>query len=249
MLVGLGLIIASGCVVNNYIDRDIDKHMKRTAKRSLVTGDISVTNALIFATILGISGTLILAYFVNSLSAYTALAGFILYVLVYTPLKRITSLSTLIGSFSGAIPPVVGYVAVSDRYDAAVLLLFLIVAVWQMPHFYAIGIFRRTEYAAAKLPILSVVNSIKTVRLQISLYIALFILASSLLYFYGFTSQWYLGAMLIISTFWFVYSVKKIKNTEKWAKNIFVLSLLTLLIFCISLSLDSSFIHLSSFCY
>ena len=145
MMAGLASIIASGCVFNNYIDRGIDSKMKRTKNRALVTGEVSTTNALVFTSILLAIGSFLLGYFTTPLALWVAIFGFFAYVVVYGIWKRQSVHGTEVGSISGAVPPVVGYVAVTGSLDTSAVILFLLLVLWQMPHFYAIGIFRRSE--------------------------------------------------------------------------------------------------------
>ena len=177
MLVGTSLVIASGCVLNNYLDISIDKQMARTKKRALVTGTITSKNALIFATILGLSGEIILLIFTNLLTALIGLFGLFVYVIVYGAAKRRSTHGTLVGSLSGAVPPVAGYTAVTGSLDWAALTLFLILVCWQMPHFYAIAIYRYNEYKAAGLPMLPIVKGIRATKLQILNYCLFFVAA------------------------------------------------------------------------
>ncbi len=153
-LLGLSLIIASACVFNNYIDRYVDKKMERTKKRALASGLIKGRDALAFAVLLGIAGNLTLFLYANGLTVAVANVGFVVYVFLYSFLKCRTTYSTLIGSISGAIPPVVGYCAVSNQFDLAAGILFIIMIFWQMPHFFAIGLWHIDDYAKAEIPIL-----------------------------------------------------------------------------------------------
>jgi heme o synthase len=153
MLAGICLVMASGCVFNNVWDRQADSKMERTKNRALVTGEISTTNALAYGTVLGLIGFGLLYFYTNALTTLIAAIGFAFYVLVYTPLKHRTVYGTLLGAVAGAVPPVVGYCAVTNELDIGAWLLFLILVVWQMPHFYAIGINRFDDYKAAGIPI------------------------------------------------------------------------------------------------
>ena len=135
-LEGLALIIASACIFNNYIDRTLDGKMERTKNRPLVRGVVSPRNAIITATVLGIIGTLTLVLFTNILTGGLALFGLFVYVVLYTFLKPHTMHVILIGSIAGAIPPVVGYSAATCTLDGAALILFFMIALWQMPHFF-----------------------------------------------------------------------------------------------------------------
>ena len=163
-LIGTAFVIGSACVFNNYIDREIDEKMARTKKRALVTGDIPVKNALIFGTLLGILGFLILFSYTNLLTGVIGVIGVVMYVVVYGYFKRRTVHGTLIGSISGAIPPVAGYTAVTNLIDTGAILLFLILVFWQMPHFYAIAVYRIEDYKKAGIPVLSVVKGIPTTK-------------------------------------------------------------------------------------
>ena len=241
MLVGLALIIASGCVWNNYIDRNIDKKMKRTKKRALVTAKIPVVNALVFGTILGIVGTYLLYRYTNTLTTLTAIFGFFAYVVIYGIGKRKTVHGTVIGSISGAVPPVVGYVAVTNQLDLGALLLFMVLVCWQMPHFYAIAIFRMKEYASAGIPVHPLKKGTYATKVEMVLYIIAFILASMALTLFGFTGYTYTVVMGLIGLFWLDRSVRGFNTDDdnKWARRVFGFSLLVLLVFSLMISLDS----------
>lgn len=230
MLVGISLVIASACVFNNCIDRDIDKRMKRTQKRGLITGAISVKNALIFGTIIGLSGFLLLLFSTNRLTATIALVGFVFYVGIYAWAKRNTVYGTLVGSVSGAIPPIVGYCSLSNTLDTAAVLLFMILVAWQMPHFYAIAIYRHDEYAAAGLPVLPVVRGVDVARRQIVAYIAAFIAVSSSLAVAGYTGLLYVAICVPLGMYWLYVALtgQKVSDAKKWARHVFGVSLLVL---------------------
>ncbi len=164
MLVGLSLVIGSACVWNNYIDRGMDEKMVRTRNRALVKGVIPVPYALCFAMVLSFFGIGLLALTTNLLTVSIAACGFFIYVVLYGISKYRTSLGTLIGSIAGAVPPVVGYTAVTGCVDLAALLLFLIVVFWQMPHFFAIAMYRLEDYTAASIPVLPVSKGIYTAK-------------------------------------------------------------------------------------
>ncbi len=227
MLTGLSMIIACGCVYNNYLDRDIDSKMARTKKRGLVTGHISVRNALVFGTALGVLGSIILVKYTNELTAYVALFGLWAYVVLYGYGKRMSVHGTLIGSISGAIPPVVGYVAATNRIDTAAVLLFIILVSWQMPHFYAIAMYRAKDYAAAKIPVLPVSKGMLAAKRQTLAYIISFIIASLLLTIYGYTGYIYAVIMTLLGILWFHRGIKLFNTVddEKWGKKMFLFSL------------------------
>lgn len=229
-LIGLGLVIASACVCNNYIDRQIDKKMKRTQSRPLVSGLISCQSALTFATLMGVSGVCILAYFANTLAAVIAVIGFVVYVALYSLLKTHTGYATLIGSVSGAVPPVVGYVAVSGQLDMAAFLLFILLVLWQMPHFYSIAIYAFDDYSAANIPTLPVAEGIEKAKKHMFAYIAAFLLCIPVFTLLGYTGYAYLVVSLVsaIVWFWFSYQGFKAENNTVWARKMFAISLMTI---------------------
>lgn len=241
-LAGTGMIIASGCVFNNVLDRDIDRRMKRTENRALVTGDISVRGALIFAIVLGVIGPLLLLLYVNTLTCILGLLGLFFYVVVYGIAKRSTPLSTIIGSLPGAVPPAAGYVAVTGVFDAAAAVLFLTMALWQMPHFYAISIYRRDDYAAAKLPVWSVAHGLAAARNHVVAFAVLYLLTIPLLWLWGGTSLSYLVVMSLAALWWLWLTLRGTqlgsKDLPKWAKQVFGTSLLIILIWSLVLSLN-----------
>ncbi len=160
-LLGTTFVVASGCVVNNVIDQDIDQKMQRTMNRALVQKTISPTVAMSYALVLGVIGFSILWFYVNGYAFLFAVIGFVVYVGFYSLWsKRTTIHQTVIGSISGASPPVIGYTAVSHQFDVAALLIFVAYALWQMPHSWAIAIYRFDDYKNAGIPILPVARSI-----------------------------------------------------------------------------------------
>ncbi len=240
-LAGMSLVIASACVFNNYIDRDIDKLMTRTKKRALAAGSISIQKALFFASLLAIVGFLILIIYTNLLTVSMGLIAYFDYIVLYGITKRSTVHGTLVGSISGAMPPVAGYTAAANRFDLGALLLLIIMICWQMPHFYAIAMYRLKDYKAAKLPVLPVVKGMKTTRRYILTYIAVFIMASLLLTFYGYTSNGYAIAMSALGIYWLWKGLWGIKDKadEIWAKKMFLTSLIVITGWSFIISLDS----------
>ncbi len=239
MLVGLGFVIASGCVVNNFIDRGIDGKMQRTKKRALVTGEISERNALIFASTLGVVG-IILLILINPLASQVAAVGFFFYVVAYGYWKRKSVHGTLVGSVSGAVPPVVGYVAVTNSFDIGAFILFLVLVFWQMPHFYAIGIYRLNDYREAHLPILPATSGVKVTKHHIFLYSVGFLICTLLLTLFGYTGFVYLFVMACVGGYWAfkAHAGEQFIDDDKWARKFFSLSLVVLLIFCVMISID-----------
>lgn len=242
MLIGISFVIASACVFNNYLDRDIDKKMERTNWRALAKGSVSTTGALAFGSVVGAVGFALLFFFTNPLTAAIGAFGFIVYVGIYTPAKRRTIHSTAIGSFAGAVPPVAGYVAVSGRLDMGALLIFLVLVFWQMSHFYAIAIFRLKEYKAARVPILSAKEGVHATKSQIVMNMVGFVVACLTLTLYGVTGYTYLLVMLLVGLWWLKIAVRDYesgKNEEAWARRVFKGSFITLLTFCLMISIDT----------
>ncbi len=240
-LLGVAFVIASGCVLNNYIDKDIDSKMKRTNKRAIVTGEISGRSALIFSVILGLIGLGVLGILINSLTMIIGVIGLVFYVAVYGYFKRKSVHGTLVGSISGSLPPVAGYVAVTGALDLGAVLLFAVLATWQMPHFYAIAMFRSQDYKDASLPVLPVQSGRKNTIHQIIVYIVLYIIASMLLSIYGYTGVTYSIIILGIGIWWLSIGLKglSVKNTDAWAKSVFKSSLFVLVVFSVMISINS----------
>lgn len=241
-LIGTALIIASGCVFNNCIDKDIDAKMKRTQNRSLVTGDITLKSAIIFGSILGILGGVVLLVFVNTLCFLVGLLGIFWYVIIYTFSKRFTHFSTLLGTIPGATPPVAGYVAVTGRLDLACLILFAALVFWQMSHFYAISIFRHDDYKAAKVPTISITHGIKRTKIEIIIFAILFTVTAPMLTLFGYAGISYALLIILVSFYWIRAMLEDYKLSDnKWAGTVFGNSLLVLLTLCLALSINSLF--------
>lgn len=239
-LVGLGLVIASACVFNNYIDREADKKMARTKNRPLVKGLITGKKAMVFAIFLGLIGTCILYIYTNLLAVVVALAGFFIYVILYSLLKYHTIYATLVGSVSGAVPPVVGYCAVSNNFDAGALLLFAILVFWQMPHFFAIALYRLKDYTAVPIPVLPIKKGIGATKVQMLLYIIAFIIAANLLTILGYTGYAYQSVATLLGFVWLWLCITgfKVANNQLWARKMFQLSLIVIMGLCIMIAVD-----------
>jgi protoheme IX farnesyltransferase len=241
VVTGLGLVIASACVFNNYFDRDIDEKMARTKNRPLVKGLISGKSAIVFASFLGMVGFVILILYTNWLTVAAAAIGFIVYVCLYTFWKRSASWATLVGSLAGSIPPVVGYFAVSNKIDLGAVLLFLILVLWQMPHFYSIAIYRLKEYAAASIPLLPVRKGTYVTKVHIVVYVVAYLLATVTLFALGYTGYGYLVTALVFGGAWLFFAVQGfwVDNDVRWARKMFQFSILVITALCIAISVDS----------
>lgn len=231
LLVGTSVIIGSACVVNNILDRKIDALMSRTKKRALVTGSIKPMQAIVFAVSLGLIGFGTLVFLVNTLTALVGLTGYLAYTVLYSLAKRRTVHGTLIGTISGATPPVAGYTAVTDRLDTTALLLFMLLVFWQMPHFYAIAMYRAKEYNRAKLPVLPLVKGSRRAKLETSIYIALFTATCIFLTTLGTASKVFAILMVLAGFAWLLrgWSNNNLP-AEEWGKQMFLFSLVVLVL-------------------
>ncbi|WP_130802632.1 heme o synthase [Acinetobacter ihumii] len=242
-LLGTTFVVASGCVVNNVIDQDIDQKMQRTQNRALVKKTISPSVALTYATVLGVIGFSILWFGVNAYSFLFAVIGFVVYVVFYSLWsKRTTIHQTVIGSISGASPPVIGYVAVTNEFDIAALLIFLAYGLWQMPHSWAIAIYRFDDYKNAGIPILPVARSIYRTKVECVIYIVLFAAVLNGLYCFGYTNIFFLITFNALTAYWLYLSIIgfKAENDQLWAKRFFLYSVILITILSLSFSFTYS---------
>lgn len=239
--IGSTLVIASACVLNNYLDQDIDSKMERTKKRAIVNGDIEGWKAVIFSVVLGLLGFVILSLYTNWLVVIIGAVGFVDYVVLYGMLsKRLSIHGTLVGSISGAVPILAGYVGVTNAIDMGAILVFLILFLWQMPEFYSIAVYRKKEYAAAGVPVMSVVKGIKNTKIQIFIYTVLFVLSTLALALFGYAGVTYFVVMAVLGMYWIwlgTIGLKK-ESGDAWARKMFRFSLIVLLVFCAVISVD-----------
>lgn len=229
---GVACVIASGCVVNNIFDRDIDYKMERTKQRELVQGVVSIDHAFIYALLLLVAGTAVIYKLVNPLSAVVVLLGYVFYVFFYTMwYKRTSVYGTLVGSVSGAVPPLVGYLAVTNYISIDAVLLFSMFCLWQMPHSYAIAMFRMQDYKDAGIPVLPVEYGIKKAHQHMKAYVLAFSLVALALFFYGTGGYEYLVASSLVCLFWMRATFKPVNedNYVPWAKNVFKISLIVVM--------------------
>lgn len=205
---GITLVAASAAAINHLVDQRIDAIMARTQRRPLPTGQIEVWQALVFAGVLGVVGMVLLLVFTNPLCAWLTFGSLVGYAVVYTMfLKRATPQNIVIGGAAGAAPPLLGWVAVTGQVEPGALLLFLIIFTWTPPHFWALAIHRREEYAKVDIPMLPVTHGVALTRLHILLYTILLCLVTLLPYLIGMSGVLYLvGSMLLGARFlWFAW--------------------------------------------
>lgn len=241
VVIGSWLVMASGTVINNVRDREMDKHMKRTKSRALVVGAVTPRKAIIYALALLIIGIFILTLTTNTLTVILGIIGVITYAGIYTYAKSRTVHATLLGTIPGATPLLAGYAAATNRIDVSFWVLFAIMIFWQMVHFYAIAIFRQPEYKAAKVPVITVVSTIFTTKLLMSMFVSGYAFAILALARFGYAGLFYLAFMVPLSLWWLIVTVSGLWTEENtaWARKVFFMSLLMLPALCITLGLNA----------
>ena len=206
-MLGIGLCASSAAAINQIIDRKVDANMNRTENRPIPQGEISPVNASIFAFILGSFGAAILVIYVNTLTALLTLASLIGYAFVYTVyLKRATPQNIVIGGLAGAAPPLLGWTAITNSIDPNSLLLVLIIFAWTPPHFWALAIHRKDDYAKENIPMLPVTHGVQFTKLQIILYTIILILVSLLPFVVMMSGILYLTSALILGGIFLYYA-------------------------------------------
>ncbi len=239
MLLGMTAVVAAACVLNNYLDQDIDAIMARTKKRPSVTGIISGRSMVIYSITLLIIGIVLLYYLTNFLTVWVGLVGFIIYVWLYGALSKRRSIhGTAVGSVSGAFPILGGYTAAAGVIDPGAIIAFLILFFWQFPEFYSIAIYRRKEYAAAKIPVMPVVKGVRSTIIQIFIYTILYVASTLALTLYGYVGWIYFIIMLVTGLYWvwIGYAGFSAKDPDAWARRMFRFSMIHILILCLMLS-------------
>ncbi|WNF33552.1 heme o synthase [Aeribacillus composti] len=225
-LIGSIFVMGAAGAFNNLYDRDIDSIMERTKNRPTVTGEIKPKTVLWLGISMSIFGIAALAL-TTPLAAFLGFLGLFFYVVPYTMWsKRKTIYNTEVGSISGAMPPLIGWSAIyPDITHPAILGLFVILIIWQMPHFYAIAIRKHDEYKAAKVPMLPVVKGVKRTYIQTNIYLIILMVVSFL---FGSLSLGLVLVALLLSVLWLMLSIFGYKkmDSEKWAKSMFIYSLL-----------------------
>jgi protoheme IX farnesyltransferase len=239
-IIGIALAASSAAAINHFIDRKADAQMARTEKRPLPMGDLSATNVLSFALILGVSAMLILVFLVNTLTAILTFLSLFGYAIIYTLyLKRATPQNIVIGGLFGATPPLLGWCAMTGEVSADGLLLALIVFVWTPPHFWALAIARREEYAKVNIPMLPVTHGVEFTRLQILLYTILLLLVTLLPYLTGMSGLIYGASALLLDLGFIYYALLMMRNKDnKTAMKTFVYSIVYITVLFAALLID-----------
>jgi protoheme IX farnesyltransferase len=206
---GIGLAASSAAAINHLLDHRIDAKMARTKRRPLASGKLTERNVLIFALSLGLLAMTVLILWVNLLTAALTFLSLIGYAIVYTVwLKRATPQNIVIGGAAGAAPPVLGWTAVTGSLDPQALLLFLIIFVWTPPHFWALAIYRKAEYALVDIPMLPVTHGTAFTRLQILLYTILLVIVTTLPYLTRMSGVVYLAGVSVLNLGFLWYAMR-----------------------------------------
>lgn len=230
-VLGTWLIVASANTLNMYLEHEVDALMERTRSRPLPQGQISRATALAFGCILGAAGLAVLGAWVNTLTLLLGAFALFTYVLVYTPLKAKSSVALYVGAVPGAMPPVLGYCGIHGQLDAAAWALFAVLLVWQVPHFLAITVFRRDEYARAGLKVLPVTCGMNTTLLTIKLTSVLLFVTSFLPWFAGIGGVVYLCVAFVCGVLFCTWAFvgQRVggagQSIEQWAKRLFFASM------------------------
>ena len=208
-LIGIGLCAASAAAINQVVDQKVDANMLRTSERPIPQGEISSSNAISFAIVIGLIGYAILYKYVNVLTAYLTIASLIGYAIIYTVfLKRATPQNIVIGGLAGAAPPLLGWSSITGSIDPNALLLVLIIFAWTPPHFWALAIHRKDEYAKENIPMLPVTHGISFTKLQIILYTIIMLLVSLFPYFVMMSGAFYLVSALVLGSIFLWYAFR-----------------------------------------
>ncbi len=239
-LLGIALCSGSAAAINQVIDRNADASMNRTDKRPLPQGDISPVHASIFALVIGLLGSIILYVFVNTLTMYLTIASLIGYAFIYTVyLKRATPQNIVIGGLAGAAPPLLGWVSITNSIDPYSLLLVLIIFIWTPPHFWALAIYRKDEYAKESIPMLPVTHGVAFTKLQIVLYTIILFLVSLLPYIVLMSGVIYLVSAFILSSIFLYYSIKLyLGEGDEYAMKTFTYSIYYIFLIFVALLTD-----------
>ena len=239
-LLGIALCSGSAAAINQVVDRKSDASMTRTDQRPLPQGELSPFHASCFAFVIGLVGALILYLFVNTLTMLLTLASLIGYAFIYTIyLKRATPQNIVIGGLAGAAPPLLGWAAISNTIDPFALLLVLIIFVWTPPHFWALAIYRRDEYAKESIPMLPVTHGVAFTKLQIVLYTIILFIVSILPYIVLMSGAIYLISAVILSSIFMYYSIRLyLSDDDSYAMKTFNFSIYYIFLIFVALLCD-----------
>ncbi|MBN8464778.1 MAG: heme o synthase [Dechloromonas sp.] len=238
--IGIALVAFAAAALNCLVERTIDARMARTRWRATARGDISVLETVTLATLLGAAGLWLLHAFINDLTMWLTLATFVGYTIIYTLiLKPATPMNIVIGGASGAMPPVLGWAAMTGYISAEPLVLFLIIFLWTPPHFWALACYRRDDYARSGLPMLPVTHGVAFTCQHILMYTVMLAGASLIPVSLGMTSWFYLVAISLLDLIFLVYAVALVRNySDALARRCFRYSILYLTLLFAALFAD-----------
>ncbi|WDE11660.1 heme o synthase [Thalassomonas haliotis] len=239
-MAGIALLSSAAAAINHIVDEKIDSIMGRTHNRPMPNGRISQRNAVIFASVLAVLGFVILYFLVNPLTAYLTAAGLVGYGFVYTMyLKRATPQNITIGGLAGAIPPLLGWTAMTNEIHPNALLLVLLIFTWTPPHFWALAIHRKNDYAKVNIPMLPVTHGVSFTKTQILLYTVLLFVVGLLPYLVGMSNWLYLIGAIVLNLIFFIYAWKlKFHADANTAMDTFKFSIIHLMLLFVILLLD-----------
>ena len=227
---GIALMSLSAGSINQLLDQKIDSLMQRTKRRPLVTGVLSTKNVVTYSFLMASTGFFILYYYINTLTAWLTFGSLIGYAFIYTLyLKRSTPQNIVIGGAAGATPPLLGWTAMTGQIDLIAIILFLIIFTWTPPHFWALALYRKEEYFAAKIPMLPVTHGEQYTRVHITLYTLMLTIVSFLPFIINFSSYFYLAGALVLNLIFIFYVLKmQISKNNFLANKIFNYSIIYL---------------------
>jgi protoheme IX farnesyltransferase len=230
MLLTTGMVVGAANTLNCYLERDSDRLMARTANRPLPDRRLEPSWALILGVLMGLFAVPTLTLAVNPITGLLGLVALVSYVAIYTPMKQYTPAALFVGALPGALPPLMGWTAVTGSIDAPGLVLFGVLFFWQIPHFIAISIFRQEEYERAGLKVLPSVRGMQSAKVQSAVYAGALWVVSLMLVPYGLAGTLYLVAAVALGAYFFGTALRGFwaKDTDRWAKKLFVASLIYL---------------------
>ena len=227
---GIALMAFSAGAINQLVDQKVDRIMDRTKKRPLPSGELKEINVIVYSIVIGFIGFVTLFFYVNQLTAYLTFASLVGYAFIYTMyLKRATPQNIVIGGAAGATPPLLGWTAITGSVDYMAIIMFLIIFMWTPPHFWALALAKKDEYAAAKIPMLPVTHGYNFTRIHITLYTLMMIVCSFLPFLIGFSGKFYLFGSIVLNLFFLYLTISmQISKSNNLSFKIFNYSIIYL---------------------
>ena len=228
--VGIALMAFSAGAINQLVDQKVDRIMERTKKRPLPSGELKEINVIVYSIVIGFIGFVTLFFYVNQLTAYLTFASLVGYAFIYTMyLKRATPQNIVIGGAAGATPPLLGWTAITGSVDYMAIIMFLIIFMWTPPHFWALALAKKDEYAAAKIPMLPVTHGDNFTRIHITLYTLMMSVCSFLPFLIGFSGKFYLFGSIVLNLFFLYLTISmQISKSNNLSFKIFNYSIIYL---------------------